>query len=1067
MTPAPCHHGHGREECQLELGYNSVCTTSSTRVAHGGHLFSAINSHGQDNDGSSWTLDNNAIRPRAADEPAHLRRRQLGSYTDDYCDSTLHGGFGSDVGKSSGEVPWGGCTPKGGVQVGGDWSSGAGTASGLAPAQIDIALPGPHLEIASFLRETPGLPSVAQCLPMHAQSARQISHVSCSMPSPRAASILSDIALVLMRSSQAFVSLSSRQFLGQCELCSIWRSSMRPYTLIGLAAGFASGVSAACSSALKIDDFSKWSSNTNSLNEWTSDDGSMTSISASGGVLSFKPKSGSYFYETFPCQQATGNGYNTVQFTIQGPSSGSFTLEIQTKASCSAGGYASYYTTVSGLTGSSQTISVPLSQFGSSANGNAVTAFVWSGFSSTSTTWKLSNVQFGCGSSSGPSSTVQPSSTVRSSSAAPSSTLKVSTDGSCSGTSKFTCLGSTFGNCCSQYGWCGSTSAYCGTGCQSGFGNCGSNGGSSSAVSSTQGSSTLRTSTRTSSTLATSATPSGTCAPLLIDDWTSQSRLTFLYYNAMIQPTSDDGTFTSLVVANNRVTLTPQNTDSYFYSKLACTNAKNKYGGISLRIKAAAGTQISVTLESSSSCNDQNVVSNTQSATELGWTFDGTEKLYSIPFSKYPNIDTSKMTTFFISGLSKPMTFGPMAFYCGNTVSEYIPDTTNPTGPSATVPAPSGTAAALVIDKFANANSNALGFWHGGDEGMQLTYSGNKLTIKSTDADYSFYTQVAAGCSDFRKYEGSYLHIAYSGTTSFTVALQQHNSACDESIAPYPETWDSAEASRYAKNGHIYIPINHFNVNLQRVIGLAIKGFYSTDPVTFSVIEVVPSVPSGFTVPADVETGDLIFSCKRPNSFAFAIDDGQPDMAQEVMEIIKSEGIKVTFFTVGAPLVDHSTNLSNVYKEMASQGHQIALHSFTHPKMEGLPNYAAIDWEYNEDIKATRDELGITTSYFRPPFGNEGARMRSRLANSVGKKPTITNWSVDVEDWLWAETDTPEQQLTAFQRDVDKGGNLVVMHYLYPSTVSYLRQFIQIAKASGRDLMRVDQCMEDPDAPPL
>ena len=41
------------------------------------------------------------------------------------------------------------------------------------------------------------------------------------------------------------------------------------------------------------------------------------------------------------------------------------------------------------------------------------------------------------------------------------------------------------------------------------------------------------------------------------------------------------------------------------------------------------------------------------------------------------------------------------------------------------------------------------------------------------------------------------------------------------------------------------------------------------------------------------------------------------------------------------------------------------------------------------------------------------------------------------------------------------------MHYLYDSTVSYLRQFIQIAKASGKELMRVDQCMEDPNAPPL
>ncbi|KAH5182706.1 hypothetical protein HBH76_152460 [Parastagonospora nodorum] len=37
-----------------------------------------------------------------------------------------------------------------------------------------------------------------------------------------------------------------------------------------------------------------------------------------------------------------------------------------------------------------------------------------------------------------------------------------------------TCKGGSFGNCCSQYGHCGSSSAYCGQGCQSGYGTCSS-----------------------------------------------------------------------------------------------------------------------------------------------------------------------------------------------------------------------------------------------------------------------------------------------------------------------------------------------------------------------------------------------------------------------------------------------------------------------------------------------------------------------------------------------------------------------------------------------------------------
>ncbi|KAF2852568.1 carbohydrate-binding module family 18 protein [Plenodomus tracheiphilus IPT5] len=50
---------------------------------------------------------------------------------------------------------------------------------------------------------------------------------------------------------------------------------------------------------------------------------------------------------------------------------------------------------------------------------------------------------------------------------------KVSRDGSCGGSKGYTCIGFLEGSCCSKYGYCGSTPAYCGTGCNSKFGTCG------------------------------------------------------------------------------------------------------------------------------------------------------------------------------------------------------------------------------------------------------------------------------------------------------------------------------------------------------------------------------------------------------------------------------------------------------------------------------------------------------------------------------------------------------------------------------------------------------------------
>jgi peptidoglycan/xylan/chitin deacetylase (PgdA/CDA1 family) len=537
----------------------------------------------------------------------------------------------------------------------------------------------------------------------------------------------------------------------------------------------------------------------------------------------------------------------------------------------------------------------------------------------------------------------------------------------------------------------------------------------------------------------------------------------------MLQPSSDDGTMESIMVHDHRVTITPKN-DNYFYSQVGCFNARDSYGGISLRIRAPPGTTFTVQLSSASACGGANDANVDQTTSQLGWDFDGTERLYMVPISNYRGLDTSKITQILFSGLSKPITLGPMAFSCGNSPIEYIvPPPPTAGGPEPTVPAPPGRASALLIDQFSSSDTNALGFWHGADDGMTLTWGHNHLIIASPDPDYSFYTQVSASCMDMSAYNDGYLHIAYSGNNAFSVALQQHNEQCNEKIAPYPETWDSVEASRYASASDIYIPLSHFNVIKSRIVGVSLRGFYKTDGLALRKIEIVPSVPAGFNIPAKLPSGQLIFACKRPNSFAFAIDDGDPKFAQQVMKTIKDAGIKVTFFTVGAPLMDQSTNLSSVYNEMASQGHQIALHSYTHPKMEGLPNYESIDWEYNQDISAVAKQLNnLHTPYFRPPFGTEGARMRQRLAVATGNdNPYIVNWSVDVEDWIWATSDTPQKQLDAFQRDVNKGGSLVVMHYLYQSTVDYLPQFIEMAKRTGKQLMRVDQCMMDPNAPPL
>ncbi|KAI5465418.1 hypothetical protein BGZ63DRAFT_103798 [Mariannaea sp. PMI_226] len=84
----------------------------------------------------------------------------------------------------------------------------------------------------------------------------------------------------------------------------------------------------------------------------------------------------------------------------------------------------------------------------------------------------------GCSATNPPaaSSTTKPpatgTATQTSASATSTGGVVISPNQSCGGNTGYTCKGSTFGNCCSYYGFCGKTDTYCGTGCDVDFGEC-------------------------------------------------------------------------------------------------------------------------------------------------------------------------------------------------------------------------------------------------------------------------------------------------------------------------------------------------------------------------------------------------------------------------------------------------------------------------------------------------------------------------------------------------------------------------------------------------------------------
>ncbi|TLD18515.1 hypothetical protein PspLS_10295 [Pyricularia sp. CBS 133598] len=185
---------------------------------------------------------------------------------------------------------------------------------------------------------------------------------------------------------------------------------------------------ATCTSNLLIDDFSNRARSNNNLGRYTSDDGSMKSITVEGTSLILTPRppaplSPSYYYENIPCTQAVSDGYTALSFTIKAPSKGSnFTLEIQTSTSCDATTYTSDWQVVKDLTGDVQTVTIPLAGWhNAQTNLNAVKTFNWATWTSPTQgngdeQWQLGDIMFVC------DDAAEPTTSATSSDVAPTST---------------------------------------------------------------------------------------------------------------------------------------------------------------------------------------------------------------------------------------------------------------------------------------------------------------------------------------------------------------------------------------------------------------------------------------------------------------------------------------------------------------------------------------------------------------------------------------------------------------------------------------------------------------------
>jgi peptidoglycan/xylan/chitin deacetylase (PgdA/CDA1 family) len=136
-----------------------------------------------------------------------------------------------------------------------------------------------------------------------------------------------------------------------------------------------------------------------------------------------------------------------------------------------------------------------------------------------------------------------------------------------------------------------------------------------------------------------------------------------------------------------------------------------------------------------------------------------------------------------------------------------------------------------------------------------------------------------------------------------------------------------------------------------------------------------------------------------------------------IMDILESRGVRATFFLTNIWMEAYP----ELTAEIARQGHEIGLHSSSHPDMTQL-SAADMLKEINDNRSMAISLTGGDPKLFRPPFGAYNSRVVQTLMDQ-GLVPI--QWSVDSLDWK--ENLSPEEIFARVAKGIQPGA-IVLFH---------------------------------------
>ncbi|WP_018247259.1 polysaccharide deacetylase family protein [Orenia marismortui] len=187
---------------------------------------------------------------------------------------------------------------------------------------------------------------------------------------------------------------------------------------------------------------------------------------------------------------------------------------------------------------------------------------------------------------------------------------------------------------------------------------------------------------------------------------------------------------------------------------------------------------------------------------------------------------------------------------------------------------------------------------------------------------------------------------------------------------------------------------------------------------------------------------------------ALTFDDGpDPVFTPQVLDVLKENNVKATFFLVGKRVTQNPSIVKRIYEE----GHTIASHSWSHADLVKL-NQDELAKEVIDTEEAIENIIDRKTGLIRPPYGSISDTTLDQLQN-MGYK--VINWSIDSLDW---KAKNKEEVIERTVPDFHKGA-IILFHSaggkgqsLLP-TINALETIINELKAKNFKMVTVNDLL--------